>query len=175
MPGKDEKMNYSEKTENMKEVSAENLPAATNQESTTQEGFEFFNERIRYVWDQQKEEFYFSVVDVIGVLTESADPKQYIKKMRTRDEVLNANWGTICTPVPMISKDGKLRRIQAATVEGLLRIIQSVPSPKAEPIKLWLAQVGRERIEEMIDPEMPAGNWKKHLGRVSFHPAMPMI
>ena len=118
------------------------------------EGFEFFNERIRYVWDKEKEEFYFSVVDVIQVLTDSVDPKQYIKKMRVRDVVLDSNWGTICTPVRMLCGDRKMRKIQAATVEGLLRIIQSVPSPKAEPIKLWLAQVGSERIDEMIDPEI---------------------
>ena len=118
------------------------------------EGFEFFNERIRYVWDKEKEDFYFSVVDVIQVLTDSVDPKQYIKKMRVRDVVLDSNWGTICTPVRMLCGDRKMRKIQAATVEGLLRIIQSVPSPKAEPIKLWLAQVGSERIDEMIDPEI---------------------
>ena len=106
------------------------------------------------MWDEEKEEWYFSVEDVVLILSESTDVKQYIKKMRKRDPELNSNWGTICTPVPMISKDGKLRRIQAATVEGLLRIIQSVPSPKAEPIKQWLAQVGSERIDEMIDPEI---------------------
>ena len=76
-----------------------------------------------------------------------------IKKMRTRDPELSANWGTICTPVQMPAADGKMRKIQAANTEGLLRIIQSIPSPKAEPFKRWLAQVGRERIEETIDPE----------------------
>ena len=73
--------------------------------------------------------------------------------MRTRDPELSANWGTICTPVQMLAADGKMRKIQAANTEGLLRIIQSIPSPKAEPFKRWLAQVGRERIEETIDPE----------------------
>ncbi len=87
-------------------------------------------------------------------MTDSADPKQYIKKMRTRDPELSANWGTICTPVVMTAADGKQRKIQAANVEGILRIIQSIPSPKAEPFKLWMAQVGRERIEETIDPEL---------------------
>lgn len=76
-----------------------------------------------------------------------------IKKMRARDPELSANWGTICTPVQMPAADGKMRKIQAANTEGLLRIIQSIPSPKAEPFKRWLAQVGRERIEETIDPE----------------------
>ena len=92
--------------------------------------------------------------DAVAVLADSKDPKQYIKKMRTRDPELNANWGTICTPVQMIAADGKRRKVQAASTEGLLRIIQSIPSPKAEPFKLWLAQVGRERIEEIIDPEL---------------------
>lgn len=113
----------------------------------------FENQKIRTAWDAEKEEWYFSVIDVVQVLTDSADPKQYIKKMRSRDPELGSKWGTICTPVEMIAADGKKRKIQAATVEGLLRIIQSIPSPKAEPFKLWLAQVGRERIEETIDPE----------------------
>ena len=113
----------------------------------------FENQKIRTAWDTEKEEWYFSVVDVVQVLTDSADPKQYIKKMRSRDPELGSKWGTICTPVEMIAADGKKRKIQAATVEGLLRIIQSIPSPKAEPFKLWMAQVGRERIEETIDPE----------------------
>lgn len=73
--------------------------------------------------------------------------------MRTRDPELSANWGTICTPVQMLAADGKQRKVQAANTEGILRIIQSIPSPKAEPFKRWLAQVGRERIEETIDPE----------------------
>lgn len=113
----------------------------------------FENQKIRTAWDSEKEEWYFSVTDVVQVLTDSADPKQYIKKMRSRDPELGSKWGTICTPVEMIAADGKKRKIQAATVEGLLRIIQSIPSPKAEPFKLWLAQVGRERIEETMDPE----------------------
>ena len=113
----------------------------------------FENQKIRTAWDAETEEWYFSVADVVQVLTDSVDPKQYIKKMRSRDPELGSKWGTICTPVEMVAADGKKRKIQAATVEGLLRIIQSIPSPKAEPFKLWLAQVGRERIEETIDPE----------------------
>ena len=113
----------------------------------------FEDRRIRTAWDEEQEEWYFSVQDVVAVLAESSDPKQYIKKMRTRDPELSANWGTICTPVQMPAADGKMRKIQAANTEGLLRIIQSIPSPKAEPFKRWLAQVGRERIEETIDPE----------------------
>lgn len=113
----------------------------------------FEDRKIRTAWDEEKEEWYFSVQDVVAVLSESTDPKQYIKKMRTRDPQLSANWGTICTPVQMLAADGKQRRVQAANTEGILRIIQSIPSPKAEPFKRWLAQVGRERIEETIDPE----------------------
>lgn len=113
----------------------------------------FENQTIRTAWDAEQEEWYFSVVDVVRVLTDSTDPKQYIKKMRSRDPELGGKWGTICTPVEMVAADGKKRKIQAANIEGLLRIIQSIPSPKAEPFKLWLAQVGRERIEETIDPE----------------------
>jgi prophage antirepressor-like protein len=113
----------------------------------------FEDRKIRTVWDEEREEWYFSVQDVVAVLSESADPKQYIKKMRARDPQLSANWGTICTPIQMIAADGKQRKVQAANTEGILRIIQAIPSPKAEPFRQWLAQVGRERIEETIDPE----------------------
>lgn len=113
----------------------------------------FEDRKIRTTWDEEKEEWYFSVQDVVAVLSESTDPKQYIKKMRARDPQLSANWGTICTPVQMLAADGKQRKVQAANTEGILRIIQSIPSPKAEPFKRWLAQIGRERIEETIDPE----------------------
>ena len=113
----------------------------------------FEDRKIRTAWDEEKEEWYFSVQDVVAVLADSADPKQYIKKMRARDPQLSANWGTICTPVQMLAADGKRRKVQAANTEGILRVIQSIPSPKAEPFRQWLAQVGRERIEETIDPE----------------------
>lgn len=114
----------------------------------------FENKQIRTAWDEETEEWYFSVVDVVAVLTDSADPKQYIKKMRARDPELNSRWGTICTLTAMAAADGKRYRTSAANLEGLFRIIQSIPSPKAEPFKLWLAEVGRERIEETIDPEL---------------------
>lgn len=113
----------------------------------------FENRVVRSHWDAEQEEWYFSVVDVIEVLTESKDAKQYLKKMRSRDLELNSNWGTICTLVKMVGKDGKLREIQAANTAGILRLIQSIPSPKAEPFKLWLAQVGSERLDEIADPE----------------------
>ncbi|MGX8834456.1 BRO family protein [Amedibacillus sp. YH-ame6] len=114
----------------------------------------FENKKIRSVWDVEQEEWYFSIIDVVEALAESIDPKQYVKKMRKRDPELNANWGTICTPVKMVSKDGKKRAIQAASIEGILRVIQSISSPKAEPFKIWLSRVGAERIEETIDPEL---------------------
>ena len=114
----------------------------------------FGDKLVRSVWDDEKEEWFFSIVDVVEILTDSADPKQYIKKMRLRDTELNSNWGTICTPLQMIGRDGKRREIQSADTKGILRIIQSIPSKKAEPFKQWLAQVGAERIEQMQDPEL---------------------
>lgn len=114
----------------------------------------FENKAIRTAWDEEKEEWYFSIVDVVEVLTDSTNPTDYLKKMRKRDEQLGVYIGTNCPQVAMKTSTGKLRKTLAATTEQLLRIIQSIPSPKAEPFKLWLAQVGRERIEETIDPEL---------------------
>ena len=114
----------------------------------------FENKRIRTAWNEEAEKWYFSVSDVVEILTDSKDVKQYIKKIRSRDAELNSKWGTICTPVEMVALDGKKRKIQAADVAGILRIIQSIPSPKAEPFKMWLAEVGKERIDETIDPEL---------------------
>ncbi|MDP8078830.1 BRO family protein [Phocoenobacter skyensis] len=114
----------------------------------------FEDSQIRSVWDEEKEEWFFSIVDVVQVLTESKDPKQYVKKLRSRDSELNLKWGTICTPLQMIALDGKKRQIQSASIQGIFRLIQSIPSPKAEPFKMWLAKVGKERIDEIIDPEL---------------------
>lgn len=114
----------------------------------------FENKQIRSVWNEEQQEWYFSIVDVVAALTDSADAKQYVKRMRSRDDVLNSNWGTICTLVKMPSADGKNRKTMAADTRGILRLIQSIPSPKAEPFKQWLAQVGAERIDETIDPEL---------------------
>lgn len=115
----------------------------------------FFEDyKVRTSWHNEKEIWYFSVEDIVFVLTESTDVKQYIKKMRKRDPELNSNWGTICTHVQMIAKDGKNRKVMASDTEGILRLIQSIPSPKAEPFKLWLAKVGSERLDEMQDPEI---------------------
>jgi DNA-damage-inducible protein D len=114
----------------------------------------FENKKVRSEWNEQEQKWYFSVQDVIEVLTDTVDVKDYIKKMKKRDVQLNANWGTICPLVEMEAADGKRRKIQAADAKGLLRIIQSIPSPKAEPFKLWLAQVGSDRLEEIENPEL---------------------
>lgn len=114
----------------------------------------FEDKRIRTAWDAEKEEWYFSIVDVVAVLTDSPNPQTYwrVLKMRLKDE--GNETVTSCNALKMTAADGKHRLTDVADTEQLLRIIQSIPSPKAEPFKLWLAQVGRERIEETIDPEL---------------------
>ncbi len=114
----------------------------------------FEDKKVRIAWDAEQEKYYFSVADIVQVLTDSADVKQYIKRMRARDPELNFKWGTICTPVEMLAPDGKRRKTQAADLEGIFRIIQSIPSKKAEPVKKWLAEIGAQRIDQMIDPEL---------------------
>jgi len=114
----------------------------------------FESKHIRSVWNETEQKWYFSVQDVMEILTDSSDIKQYIKRMLSRDEMLKTNWGTICTLVEMEAADGKKRKVQAADTKGLLRIIQSIPSPKAEPFKLWLAQVGSDRLDEIENPEL---------------------
>lgn len=122
---------------------------------TKKESLQSFEEKkIRSVWDDKEEKWYFSVVDVIEALTDSADPKQYLKKMKSRDPELGNNWGTICTLVQMNGADGKKRRCMAADMKGIFRLIQSIPSPKAEPFKQWMAQVASTRVEQMQDPEL---------------------
>ena len=111
------------------------------------------NKKIRSTWDDEKEEWYFSVVDVVGVLTDSENPTDYLKKMRKRDEQLASYLGTNCPQVVMKSSDGKKRKVLAGNMKDIFRIIQSIPSPKAEPFKMWLAEVGKERIDETLDPE----------------------
>ncbi|MBR0309330.1 MAG: hypothetical protein IJQ97_00440 [Paludibacteraceae bacterium] len=113
----------------------------------------FDSDNIRIFYDDEQELWYFSIADVVCILTESKDVSQYIKKMRKRDLELNSVWGTICTPHQFRSTDGKLHSTNCASLEGILRIIQSIPSKKAEPIKQWLARVGSERFYQMQDPE----------------------
>jgi prophage antirepressor-like protein len=112
----------------------------------------FEEKEVRRVWRNEK--WYFSVSDVVQALTDSGNVKQYIKKIRARDVELSVNWGTICTPVDITSKDGKKHKENVSDIEGIFRIIQSIPSPKAEPFKRWLAKVGKERIDEIADPEL---------------------
>jgi len=113
----------------------------------------FENQPIRTAWDAENEEWLFSIVDVVGILSESKDPAAYWRKLKQRLKEEGNETVTNCHGLKMRAADGKRRMTDVATTEQLFRIIQSVPSPKAEPFKLWLAQVGRERIEETIDPE----------------------
>ena len=114
----------------------------------------FADKQIRTYWDEDKELYFFCIIDVVEALTDSNDPKQYIKRMRQRDPGLNSVWGTICTPHQFLSSDGKRHQANCASLGGVLRIIQSIPSPKAEPFKRWLAQVGADRLHQMQDPEL---------------------
>jgi len=114
----------------------------------------FEGKKVRVVWNEQEEKYYFAVADIVELLTDSVDVKQYIKRMRSRDSELDSRWGTICTPTRMKAADGKYYKTQAAYLEGVFRIIQSIPSKKAEPVKKWLAEVGSQRIDQMIDPEL---------------------
>lgn len=123
------------------------------QEEHTTELQKFEERSIRTAWDEEREEWYFSVVDVIAVLTESIDPAAYWRKLKQRLKAEGNETVTNCHGLKMRATDGKMRVTDVANTEQLLRLIQSIPSPKAEPFKLWLAQVGRERIEETIDPE----------------------
>ncbi|RJY51332.1 BRO family protein [Veillonella atypica] len=115
----------------------------------------FEGSQIRSVWDNEREEWYFSVVDVIGSLTESNNPRDYwyrVKKRMSEEE--RSELSTFCRQLKLKSTDGKSYKTDVADIQGIFRIIQSVPSPKAEPFKMWLAEVGKERIDEIIDPEL---------------------
>lgn len=114
----------------------------------------FEDKKIRSVWDEKREEWYFSVVDIVAALTDSLDPRDYFKKMRKRDEELDFYVGTNCPHVEMKGSNNKLRSVLAGDTKQIFRIIQSIPSKKAEPFKQWLAQVGKERIDETVDPEL---------------------
>ena len=117
----------------------------------------FEDKRIRTAWNEETEEWYFSVVDVVSVLTDSVDGRKYWNKLNQRLKEEGNETVTNCHQLKMKATDGKMRLTDVADTEQLLRIIQSIPSPKAEPFKLWLAQVGRERIDETIDPELAIG------------------
>ena len=114
----------------------------------------FEEKRVRTIWDDKQEKWFFSVVDVVAVLTDSANPTDYLKKMRKRDPELGSFVGTNCPQVAMLTETGKKRLTLAADTEAMFRIIQSIPSPKAEPFKLWMARVAAERLDQMQDPEL---------------------
>lgn len=113
----------------------------------------FDGKQVRIVWNEKEQKYYFAVADVVQVLTDTVDPRDYIKKMLRRDPELKSRWGTICPPTRMKAADGKYYMTQASDLKGIFRIIQSIPSKKAEPVKMWLAEVGEQRIDQMIDPE----------------------
>ena len=121
---------------------------------TKKQAIQLFQERkVRTIWDDQEEKWYFCVADVVEVLTDSTNPTDYIKKMRKRDPMLAEGWGQIVTPLAVQTAGGK-QKTNFATIEGIFRIIQSIPSPKAEPFKQWMAQVASQRIDQMQDPEL---------------------
>lgn len=115
----------------------------------------FEGNQIRSIWDNEQEKWYFSVVDIVGALTDSKNPRDYwyrVKKRMTVEE--KSQLSTICRQLKLESSDGKMYNTDVADIQGIFRIIQSVPSPKAEPFKMWLAEVGKERLDEIIDPEL---------------------
>lgn len=114
----------------------------------------FEEKKIRSVWNETEEEWYFSVVDVIGILTDSANATDYLKKLRKRDTLLGDYIGTNCPQIAMATETGKQRNTLAANTSQLFRIIQSIPSKKAEPFKLWLAEVAKQRLDQLQDPEL---------------------
>lgn len=114
----------------------------------------FEGRKIRSAWDNEKEEWYFSIIDIVGVLTDSKNPGAYWRKLKQRLKEEGNEVVTICHTLKMQAADGKTRKTDVADMQGIFRIIQSVPSPKAEPFKMWLAEVGKERIDEIIDPEL---------------------
>lgn len=118
---------------------------------------------VRRTWVNNEEKWYFAIIDVVKILTDSKDPAGYIKDMRRRDDVLSKGWGQIATPLTINTKGGP-QKMNCANVEGVFRLVQSIPSKKAEPFKRWLAKVGYERLQEMVDPEIAINrarkNWK---------------
>lgn len=115
----------------------------------------FEGRQIRSAWDNDKEEWYFSIIDIVGILTDSKDPGAYWRKLKQRLKEEGNEFVTNCHELKMESpKDGKFYKTDVADMQGIFRIIQSVPSPKAEPFKMWLAEIGKERIDEIIDPEL---------------------
>lgn len=113
----------------------------------------FEDRKVRTVWDNEQEKWYFAIVDVIAVLTDSPNPTDYLKKLRKRDSELAKGWGQFVTPLSIQTTGGK-QRINCADVQSVFRIIQSIPSPKAEPFKMWMAKIAAERLDQIQDPEL---------------------
>lgn len=122
---------------------------------TQKQAIQLFEERkVRTLWDDEAETWYFSILDIIAVLTDSVNPTDYFKKMRKRDESLASFVGTNCPQVAMKTESGVMRKTLVGDMKCVLRVIQSIPSPKAEPFKQWMAQVASDRLDQMQDPEM---------------------
>ncbi len=121
---------------------------------TKKQAIQLFEEKkVRTAWDDETEKWYFAVSDVVAALTDSVNPTDYIKKMRKRDPELAKGWGQIVTPLSVVTSGGQ-QRVNCADVKGIFRLIQSIPSPKAEPFKQWMAQVAANRLDQMQDPEL---------------------
>lgn len=122
---------------------------------TKKEAIKIFEEKkVRSVWDDETEEWYFSIVDVVSILTDSPNPRKYWSVLKNRLKKEGSELTTNCSQLKMLSSDGKYYKTDVATIDQLFRLIQSIPSPKAEPFKLWMAQVAKERLDEMQDPEL---------------------
>ncbi|MBR4801955.1 MAG: Bro-N domain-containing protein [Bacteroidales bacterium] len=135
------------------------------------EALQLFGDRkIRTAWNEEEERWYFSVVDVVAVLTDSSNPSDYLKKLRSRDPELSKGWGQIVTPLPMKTPGGT-QNVNCSDQEGIFRIIQSIPSPKAEPFKLWMAKVASERVDEIQDPELAIDRGYEYYRRLGYSEA----
>lgn len=122
----------------------------------------FEDQPVRRTWDEKEEKWYFSVIDIIGILSQSADPRNYWKVLKSRLNKEGSELVTKCNQLKLIATDGKMRNTDVADVETVLRLVQSIPSPKAEPFKLWLAKVGYERMRETVDPELAVSRGRKN-------------
>ena len=131
----------------------------------------FEEHKVRTSWNSEEEKWYFSVIDIVAILTESKDPTAYWRKLKQRLKAEGNETVTICHGLKMIAPDGKMRLTDVLDTEGVLRLIQSIPSPKAEPFKLWLAKVGSERIDEMQDPEIAINRALQHYRNLGYSEA----
>jgi len=136
---------------------------------TQREAVQLFEEkRVRTVWDEEQEKWYFSIVDTVAILTDSVDPTAYWRKLKQRLKEEGNETVTNCHGLKMRAADGKMRLTDVADTEQLFRLIQSIPSPKAEPFKLWIAQVARERLDQLQDPELSIDQAMKDYKRLGY-------